>query len=185
MEDRHLEACCDVVEYPNYQTRNDRVRLFSATGNGKMNEYSYIVEQKGEHKGRKNLEKVGETNVYEKIQADKDSCDINKIIARFVAGDTSALDRVKGMYMDTTDFPENYAEFLQRQQDANKLFDRLPLDTKEAFNNSADEFWSQFGSESWANKLGLLKDEVEKQASAVQPTENQVKENNMESEVNE
>lgn len=169
------EATVRVDELIKYQTFDCRVRPRSATGDGKMNEYGYKFEKDGS----RHLVIIGQTNVYEKIQADKDSCDINKIIERFVAGDDSALNKVKGMYFDATDFPTNYAEYLQRQNDGNVLFKRLPIEIKEKFNNDPNEFWSTFGSVNWTEKLGILADEVQQTADSVEPVEKHIKQADM------
>lgn len=126
-------------------------KLRSNPGSPFMDEYGYKYSKDGS----KELVVIGQTDVHSRIQVDKDSCDINLIVKRFVQGDTSALDKVKGFYADTTDFPENYAELLQRVNDCNVMFERLPIEVKEKFNNSSDEFWSSFGSDHWMASLGF------------------------------
>ena len=127
------------------------VTIFTEPGCPLMNEYGLKYRKDGSS----SVEIVGKTNFHEKIQVDADSCDINLIVKRFTNGETDALNKVRGIYFDATDFPANYAELLQRVNDGNALFEKLPIETKQKFNNNADEFWSQYGSSGWLSALGI------------------------------
>ena len=59
------------------------------------------------------------TNMFEKIQAARDSVDLHKIMERYEDMGESALDRVQGMYIDTVDLPRNYAELYDAVSKAN------------------------------------------------------------------
>ncbi len=110
------------------------------------------------------LEKTGEYDFQERIQADKYACDINAIVARFRAGDESVLSRVQGSYGDFTGLPKTYAEVLNLSLKAKADFDRLPVEYKQKFNNSFEEFMSGLGSDDWLVKMDMLKqnDEIVK-----------------------
>ena len=49
------------------------------------------------------LKESGKENLYEFIQSFKDSVDLHKIMDRFNAGDTAALQKVQGMFGDAPD----------------------------------------------------------------------------------
>lgn len=61
-------------------------RIFQNPGTKEINDYAFVKDDKGESV----FKKVGTFSLYEKIQSYKDSCDLNKIIEKFIAtGDPS------------------------------------------------------------------------------------------------
>jgi hypothetical protein len=105
--------------------------------------------------GRVVLEKKGEEDFYGYIQSFKDSVDINVILARFTNGDTEALSRAQGFYADVTDFPSNMADALNRINECEEMFKALPLDVRQKFDCSFEQFLSQSGSAEWLEKMGM------------------------------
>lgn len=105
--------------------------------------------------GRVVLEKKGEENLYDYIQSFRDSVDLNFILARFSNGDVEALNKVQGFYADVTDFPKNMADALNRINQAEEMFKSLPLETRQKFDCSFEQFLSQSGTEDWLSKMGI------------------------------
>lgn len=105
--------------------------------------------------GRVVLEESGTEDLYEYIQSFADSVDINVILARFANGDTQALSRAQGFYADVTDFPSNMADALNRINQAEEMFKSLPLDVRQKFDCSFEQFLSQSGSNEWFEKMGM------------------------------
>lgn len=105
--------------------------------------------------GRVILEKKGTENLYDYIQSFKDSVDLNVILARFSNGDTEALNRAQGFYADVTDFPQNMAEALNRINQAEEMFKSLPLEVRQKFDCSFEQFLAQSGTEDWLDKMGI------------------------------
>ena len=105
--------------------------------------------------GRVVLEEKGTEDLYGFIQSFADSVDINVILARFANGDTEALSRAQGFYADVTDFPPNMAEALNRINQAQEMFNSLPLDVRQKFDCSFEQFLSQSGTEDWLSKMGM------------------------------
>lgn len=105
--------------------------------------------------GRVVLEKKGEENLYDYIQSFRDSVDLNVILARFSNGDVEALNKAQGFYADVTDFPKNMAEALNRINQAEEMFKSLPLETRQKFDCSFEQFLAQSGTEDWLNKMGF------------------------------
>lgn len=105
--------------------------------------------------GRVVLEEKGKENLYDYIQSFKDSVDLNVILARFTNGDTEALNRAQGFYADVTDFPTNMADALNRINQCEEMFKALPLDIRQKFDCSFEQFLSQSGSKEWLDKLGM------------------------------
>lgn len=90
---------------------------------------------------------TGKTNVQEFIDSYAESTDIVNILTRFMNGDTSVLNPREGQYGDFTNVPSTYAEMFDRARQCENLFDSLPIEIKQKFDNSYVKFWSDFGSE--------------------------------------
>ena len=104
--------------------------------------------------GRVVLEKSGEENLYDYIQSFRDSVDLNVILARFSNGEVDALSKAQGFYADVTDFPKNMAEALNRINQAEEMFKALPLETRQKFDCSFEQFLAQSGTDDWLSKIG-------------------------------
>lgn len=105
--------------------------------------------------GRVILEKKGEENLYDYIQSFRDSVDLNVILARFANGDVEALNKAQGFYADVTDFPKNMADALNRINQAEEMFKALPLETRQKFDCSFEQFLAQSGTDEWLSKMGF------------------------------
>lgn len=110
--------------------------------------------------GRVVLEEKGKENLYDYIQSFRDSVDLNVILARFANGDTDALSKAQGFYADVTDFPKTMADALNRINECEEMFKSLPLDVRQKFDCSFEQFLSQSGSEDWLEKMGMKPDAV-------------------------
>lgn len=86
------------------------------------------------------LKKVGETDQYAITQSFKNECDINRIIARYQAGDISVLSRVQGLYSDISGLPNDPTEMMQLGFLANSAWDNLDPEIKSKFNNDKSVF---------------------------------------------
>ena len=110
--------------------------------------------------GRVVLEEKGTEDLYGYIQSFKDSVDINVILARFSNGDTEALSRAQGFYADVTDFPTNMADALNRINECEEMFKSLPLEVRQKFDCSFEQFLSQSGTNDWLEKMGMVEHSV-------------------------
>lgn len=110
--------------------------------------------------GRVVLEEKGKENLYDYIQSFRDSVDLNVILARFSNGDTEALSKAQGFYADVTDFPKTMADALNRINECEEMFKSLPLEVRQKFDCSFEQFLSQSGSEDWLEKMGMKPDVV-------------------------
>lgn len=84
------------------------------------------------------LVKVGETDQYGFIQSFKDSCDIGRIVERAIAGDTTVLQRVQGIYTDCTDVPSTMTELMNLGIIGKNAWDNLSEEVKAKFENEED-----------------------------------------------
>lgn len=123
---------------------NDTGKYTSESGSKLLAKYAMAVDPKT---GYEFLKPTGEyDNIYDKIQADYPSTDINLLMERFALGETEAINVKSGFYGDVSDMPKTYAELYQRYNDSRKFFEELPSDLKEMFNNSFTEFWTEWDS---------------------------------------
>lgn len=138
---------------------SDTKEFISESGSPYLDQYEFDFDDKKGEVIRSSLHKTDKPiNVYEKIQADYDSCDINAIMRRFALGETSALDVKTGAYIDVTHMPKTFAELFDRINDCQALFEDLPTDVKEMFDNSYEEFWYSYGSDDFNKKIAEYND---------------------------
>lgn len=104
--------------------------------------------------GAEELVRVGTENFQAFIQASRDSCDINTVIARVRAGEANLLNQVSGLYGDFTGIPTTVQEIMQTRIDARRMFDNLPKDRKDKF-ESFEDFCANAGTVKWLEQLGF------------------------------
>lgn len=137
------------------QFDNDTGKYTSESGSKLIAKYAMKVDPET---GYEYLAPTGEyENVYDRIQADYPSTDINLLMERFALGDTEAINIKQGFYGDVTGMPKTYAELFEKEKECHKLFDELPSDLKEMFNNSYTEFWSEMD-----NSVKSFNEKIEK-----------------------
>lgn len=121
--------------------------------------------------GKKELKKTGTTNIYEKIQAAKESCEIYNILKQYQEGNIEVLDKVHGVYGDFTNMPKTLAESQQALIDAEKTFMSLPLDVRKEFNHSTSEFLAAITNGKFETIMRKFKGEKgESQVESPKPT---------------
>lgn len=133
-------------------------------GSGTKTEYQLRISKTNEEI----LEPIGKSSLYDYIQSHADSVDIHKILERCaMTDDYSYLNRMPAQYMDLTEMPKNLAEAHAMVMDAKEMFDRMPLDIKEKYDNNFISFISSIGSEKFNNVVGeFLKTVKEKENPA-------------------
>lgn len=83
-------------------------RAASESGSGLMQLYIPCFED-----GRFSVEESGVFDLQEQINANASSCDINVLVARYNAGDLTALSRRQGLFGDFTSAPDSYRQALE------------------------------------------------------------------------
>lgn len=117
--------------------------------------YGYRIDKKT---GKKILEKTGETNLYEKIQASLEGSKLINIIKKVtISGDMTPLNVKEGQFIDISEFPTNMIELQNVIYKAQGEFEKLDAETRSKFDNSVEKFVSLYGSEEWLNNLGYGK----------------------------
>lgn len=125
-----------------FRTKYDEAKpVFSNVGSNIKKVYQYRETKEGEE-----LVEIGETDIYKYIQSHADSVDIHKILERCaMIEDYGLLNKVPGIYADITEMPKSLAEAYDQIQNAKDLFNRMPVDIKEKYNNNFVEFISGLG----------------------------------------
>ncbi len=104
------------------------------------------------------LKESGRENLYDFIQSHKDSVDIHKIMQRFEEGDVNVLSKVQGQFGDFSQFPKTYAEMLNQVIEGENAFNGLPLEVREKFGFSFQQWLASAGSDEWKSKMGFASD---------------------------
>jgi hypothetical protein len=100
-------------------------------------EYKEILNAQG----KKFLKKVGETNVYEKIQAGKDSATLENLINKYkIKINDENLTKLDETITDLTNIPTNLVEALNTIDEARATYENSPTEIKKVFNNNFTEF---------------------------------------------
>lgn len=138
--------------YKNYKDifDNKTKKYYSPTGDGYLDTYELKFDKET---GIEILVKMGKRNIDDEIQAFKESSEITNIIERFINGEIDLLHQVDGIYADVTNAPTSYAEYFNKVKEAEKIFDQLPDEVKDKFDNSAEKFFLEFGTDSFNEKV--------------------------------
>lgn len=138
--------------FKNIYTRSGLTENYSPSGDEYVVEKGWIYED-----GELIYKEKGKTNLYEKIQAARDSVDLQAMLARYEAGDDTALQKVQGMYIDTVDMPKNYADLYTAVSRANEVFDSMPVEIKEEYDNNPAAYWRAFGTEEFDKTMNAYR----------------------------
>lgn len=135
-----------VVKFRNKFTSDSHV-FVSNPGSKIVAEYGLVTAEDGST----TVGVVGEKNLDAIIQSNKDTGNVALLVAKYNSGDEEALNRVRGVYGDFRNMPTTYAEMVSRLNECRAVFEALPVDIKEQFDNNPDVFWSEYGSERFNN----------------------------------
>lgn len=123
-----------------------------------------VWEMKLDEKGNEIFYISRKTNVYEKIQAHLEETKIENILARVMdTGDTSILNRIEGNYADISEMPTTMLEANRKIKEAEKDFEKLPIEIRAKYNHNFNEYLADFGSENWIKNMGFEKKEEVKE----------------------
>lgn len=135
----------------------ERPIFLTCPGSGGIEpEYDYDVDSKG----RKKLVKIGEKNLYEEIQSYAESCKIENILKRVASGDMTDF-RPDGIYADSTNIPTNLNDAQKEMMKLQRYWNMQPMEIKNKYNNSVDEFIAAVGSKAWMTDMGFIKETPE------------------------
>lgn len=135
-----------VMKFRN-QFTNDSHVFISNSGSKIVADYGLVTAEDGST----SVGVIGEKNLDAIIQSNKDTGNVALLVAKYNAGDEEALNRVRGVYGDFRNMPTTYAEMVSRLNECRAVFEALPVDIKEQFDNNPDVFWSEYGTERFNN----------------------------------
>lgn len=118
-----------------------------------------IYEGKLQKDGTVLLVEVGKESMQQMIDAWKEQTDMSWIIKNLEMGNTQVINRVPSCFGDFTEMPKTYAEVLQLRIDAQTAFEKLPVETKQKFNNNFNEWFMEAGEGEWFEKMNIKKDD--------------------------
>lgn len=105
-------------------------------------------------------EKKGKTNVYEQIQAERESCDIKMILDRLQPIDDTVLNKVEAMYLDTVDMPTSYRDMFDKASKLVEIYEALPVELREHYNHDPGQFVANYGTQEMADAMNAYKESV-------------------------
>lgn len=146
---------------PRVYTKFDKpIAKATPCGTGLLNEYQEEIKN-----GTKSLVKTGLRNVFEEIQLDVESCKIENILHAALMGDYSKLNAREGTYCDATTMPKSLMEAQNLVIRMKTEFDKMPLEVKEKFGNSADRYVEMMGTKEFNDIMAPLNEKVAKIAA--------------------
>lgn len=142
-----------------FRTQYERVEINTRSGN------AYRPDRKGVLDSKGNIivkEKGTPINQYAYINSFADSCDINVLVARFRAGDQTALNQRAGAYLDISAIPDNFNDVYAMHYQLEQYFNTLPASVRASFDNSVFEFAKNLDNPNIKEVLSLSEDEIKK-----------------------
>ena len=141
----------------------DREKIFTEPGNRVVPVYSKVADKNGVV----SLQITGEKDLYAEIQSHAESADITNIMQRYeIEGDPSILNQKTGVYIDTTEMPKTFAEVQGIIIAETNRFNQLPLEIRQQFNFSVEEYVASIGTEKYNQFIeNLNKEESKKEES--------------------
>lgn len=122
-----------------FKTQFDvRERFYTCIGNPIVETFTGRYDKNGDLQ----LVKTGSDNLYDKIQAEAASCDMDNILRRFANGDISVLSQSQGVYADVSGAPMHFTDALNMVRSVEDAFNHLPAEDREKFDND----WVKYGA---------------------------------------
>lgn len=125
-------------------------KVKTESGTRYLNTYQEEIDKET---GKKHLVKSGETNIYAMIQADLEASKIENILQRVAMGDVNALNQRETLYVDSTNMPKTLMEAQNIVLKAKQEFEKMPLEVRKEFDNSAEKYISEMGTKEFNEKM--------------------------------
>lgn len=106
---------------------------------GEPFEDAFVLERT---KAGSEIVRNGKINSYAMIQSHADSVSMDVILAKFMAGDTSVINKRHGFYGDVTSLPTNLHELYNDISRAESAFSELPLEVRAKYNHDPAQFFA-------------------------------------------
>lgn len=99
-----------------------------------------LYQLQADKEGALDLVAVGKESIWDYIQSFKESTDIHTILARFRNGEADVLNQRVGSFGDVSMMPTRFADVLNACIKGKEIFESLPKETREKFNNDFGRF---------------------------------------------
>lgn len=93
----------------------------------------------------------GEVDVQDMINSHAPECDMSFILSRLANGDASVLNGHNPIFADFHNLPTNFREVMDVALSAERLFNMLPLEKRQRFDNDYRKFVATAGTPEWDN----------------------------------
>lgn len=136
----------------------DPSKYVTCSGSRKHKIYSPVYD------GRKlSLRESHVIDTQDEINSHAIECDLDYIRTRLLHGDTSGLNSASPIFADFHDLPSNFREVLDVALNSERIFNSLPLDVRQNFDNDYRQFVSLAGTKEWFDSLGAHLPPVKKE----------------------
>lgn len=122
---------------PTFKTKYDKHERFISNPGNPIKD---VMAPELDRYGNRVIKKKDQIDLYSMIQAYRDECDINILMAKFTNGDRTALMQRVGAYLDLSQIPDNFSDMMNMTTQAQSVFDSLPASVKEMFGNNLNNF---------------------------------------------
>lgn len=150
----------------------ERKRYYAPIGTHFRNEYQEQIV-----KGKRELVKIGEKDVYAMIQEDLEGTKIENILHAVAMGDLSALQQRDTVYADSTTMPKTLMEAQNLVIKLQDEFYKLPLELRKEFDNSPEKYVDQMGTQEFIDKMSPYNEKIRaiEEAGSMKEYEKKVK----------
>lgn len=130
-------------------------RFPCSSGDPKRQLYKAEVARDGSVK----LIEAGFQDTDQFIESFRESTELKTLIARYEAGDMTALNPNVTFFADVSELPDNLQEAFEVFKIAQNAFDYVSPQVKEAYGNDFLAWIQDFGSDGWLDSVGLVKEQ--------------------------
>lgn len=115
----------------------------------------------------------GEVDIQDMINSHGPECDMSFILSRLANGDTSFLNGNNPMFADFHNLPSSFRDVLDIALNSERIFNMLPLEQRQQFDNDYRKFVATAGTPEWNN---IMQYNSEQPVQAVDPVDYSAKE---------
>lgn len=111
--------------------------------------------------GRKiSLIESGEVDIQDMINSHAPECDMSFILSRLANGDRSFLNGSNPIFADFHNLPTSFRDVMDIALNSERIFNMLPLDQRQQFDNDYRKFVSSAGTSEWNRIMHYYPDQA-------------------------
>ena len=163
------------MKFRNQFDNEDLNKYINQSGTKEIEDYEVRLNKDGI---KQLVKKSTKKNIYDRIQASRDECNIYEILRRSDPAMRESLENriIKANLTDTgevydiTDMPTNLVQARQMLIDADNKFKTLPLEVRKEFNNNANEFLAAANNGTLQKRIDKLITKTKKEVKVDEST---------------